>query len=95
MSPFEGYNGGDLNRCFPGKVDGTLTEQMAFHVYDELKRARDASVDFHTAFTADTRWALFAHAGRRGREAAEGMARAFGFASTLPATAGHSSAAPP
>ena len=85
MSPFEGFAGGDLNRCFPGKPDGTLTEQMAHTIYTELKAHANYFVDLHTAMTADVRWALFANApGEVGRKA-ESMARAFGFTSTLPA----------
>jgi predicted deacylase len=84
MSPFEGYSGGDLNRCFPGRRDGTLTEQMAFHIYRRLREYADYFVDFHTAFTADTRWALFAPPDGDLGNKAEGMARAFGFSSTLP-----------
>ena len=48
-------------------------------------RYADYFIDFHTALTPDTRWALFANApGDVGRKA-EGMARAFGLKSTLPA----------
>jgi predicted deacylase len=82
MSPFEGFHGGDLNRCFPGKAEGTLTEQMAFHIYNPLREYATHLIDFHTALTADTRWALFAPPNN---PAAEGMARAFGFQHTLPA----------
>ena len=85
MSPFEGYNGGDLNRCFPGKPDGALTEQMAHAIYDGLRAHATHFVDFHTALTADTRWALFATAPGEVGGKAEGMARAFGFKHTLPA----------
>ena len=85
MSPFEGYNGGDLNRCFPGKVDGTLTEQIAYHVYRHLRAHATHLIDFHTAFTADTRWALFAPPSGDQGKVAEAMARAFGFSNTLPA----------
>ncbi len=84
MSPFEGYNGGDLNRCFPGKRDGTLTEQLAFHIFGHLRAHATHFVDLHTAFTADTRWALFAPPSGELGAKAEGMARAFGFANTLP-----------
>ncbi|HXJ84203.1 MAG TPA: succinylglutamate desuccinylase/aspartoacylase family protein [Candidatus Methylomirabilis sp.] len=85
MSPFEGFAGGDLNRCFPGKSDGTLTEQMAHAIYTELRAHANYFVDLHTAMTADVRWALFANAPGDAGKKAEGMARAFGFASTLPA----------
>jgi uncharacterized protein len=84
MSPYEGYNGGDLNRCFPGKRDGTLTEQLAFHVFQHLERHATHFIDVHTAFTADTRWALFAPPSGDKGEIAQGMARAFGFEHTLP-----------
>lgn len=84
MSPFEGFHGGDLNRCFPGKADGNVTEQMGFHIYKHLKQYATHFIDFHTALTADTRWALFAPPdGDVGKEA-EAMARAFGFQHTLP-----------
>jgi uncharacterized protein len=85
MSPFELYGGGDLNRCFPGKADGTVTQQMAHAIYTHLKRHADYLIDFHTAMTTDVRWALFANVpGEVGRKG-EGIARAFGYRSTLPA----------
>ena len=84
MSPFEGYNGGDLNRCFPGKRDGTLTEQMAFHIYQPLRAYATHFIDVHTAFTADTRWALFSPPSGDQGVVARGMASAFGFENTLP-----------
>jgi predicted deacylase len=88
MSPFEGMGGGDLNRCFPGRADGSVTEQMGNAIYTVLKRHADLLVDFHTAMTADTRWALFADLG--GDVSAKGleMARAFGFKHTLPTPKG-------
>ena len=88
MSPFEGFAGGDLNRCFPGKPDGTLTEQMAHAIYTELRAHAEYFVDLHTAMTAEVRWALFASAPGEVGHKAEGMARAFGFTSTLPAPMG-------
>jgi uncharacterized protein len=84
MSPFEGYNGGDLNRCFPGRANGTVTEQMAHEIYRHLREHADYLIDFHTALTPDTRWALFANAPGKVGEASERMARAFGFQHTLP-----------
>lgn len=88
MSPFEGMGGGDLNRCFPGRADGSVTEQMGSAIYAVLKRHADLLIDFHTAMTADTRWALFADMG--GEVSAKGleMAKAFGFVHTLPAPKG-------
>ncbi|HXJ84202.1 MAG TPA: succinylglutamate desuccinylase/aspartoacylase family protein [Candidatus Methylomirabilis sp.] len=85
MSPFATFGHGDLNRCFPGSPDGAFTDQMAYAIYEGLRRWADYFIDFHTAFTPDTRWALFANApGEVGRKS-EGLARAFGLKSTLPA----------
>lgn len=85
MSPYEMMAHGDLNRCFPGRAGGALTEQMGFHIYRELKRHADYFIDFHTALTPDTRWALYANAPGEAGKKAGAMARAFGFKSTLPA----------
>lgn len=85
MSPFELYGGGDLNRCFPGKADGTVTQQMAHAIYTHLKAHADYFVDFHTAMTADVRWALFANVPGTVGKKGEGISRAFGYRSTLPA----------
>jgi predicted deacylase len=85
VSPYEGYAGGDLNRCFPGDPAGTLTLQMAHAIYQPLERYATHLVDFHTAMTEDVRWALFPAVGGKVGAASEAMARAFGFKSTLPA----------
>lgn len=85
MSPFEGYNGGDLNRAFPGNPTGTLTQQMAHVIYSDLKKHADYLIDLHTALTDDVRWALFANLPGEIGEKGAGIARAFGYKSTLPA----------
>lgn len=85
MSLFEGYAGGDLNRCFPGRADGSFTQQIAFAVYRELKRHANFFIDLHTAMTPDVRWALFPNLPNDTGRVADGIARAFGFSSTLPA----------
>lgn len=86
MSPFELYGGGDLNRCFPGSLEGSLTQQIAYHVYQGLKQYADVLIDFHTAMTADVAWALYAaFPGEVGR-VGEGIAKAFGYHSTLAAS---------
>jgi predicted deacylase len=84
-SPFEGYGIGDLNRCFPGKPDGTFTEQMGHAIFTEMRRVASYLVDFHTGGDRDTRWVLFPDVDTPARKEAEGMARAFGFEIILPA----------
>ncbi len=87
VSPYEGYHGGDLNRCFPGRADGSFTQQIAHAVYQPLRKHADYFIDFHTAHSPDVRWALYPDLpGETGR-ISEGIARAFGLNSTLPAPA--------
>jgi N-alpha-acetyl-L-2,4-diaminobutyrate deacetylase len=45
LSPWDGKN---LNRCFPGQADGTLTEQVAHYVTTELFPRADIVIDIHT-----------------------------------------------
>ncbi|WP_210495250.1 succinylglutamate desuccinylase/aspartoacylase family protein [Microvirga antarctica] len=85
MSPYEGYNGGDLNRQFPGDQGGTITQQMAYALYEPLKKYADVLIDFHTALTPDVRWALFPQVDGKAGEMSEKVARAFGYRDTLPA----------
>jgi predicted deacylase len=88
VSPFEGFNNGDLNRCFPGKAGGGTTEQIAAAVYAPLKAHATHLVDFHTAFTAETRWALYADHGGEVSRVGRLMAEAFGYENTLPTPPG-------
>lgn len=85
MSPFESFGGGDLNRNFPGDAGGGTTAQAAHAIYGPLKRHADYLVDIHTALTRDVRWALYGNDGGPVGEKAAGVARAFGYKSTLAA----------
>lgn len=83
-SPFEIFNNTDMNRCFPGSPAGGMTEQMAYVVFAELKRCATHFIDFHTAYTPDTRWALYADLGGEVSRVGRLMAETFGFENTLP-----------
>lgn len=85
MSPYEIYHGGDLNRQFPGDLNGTFTQQMAHRIYEPLKRQADILIDFHTASTPDVRWALYPKCGGQAEADSSRIARAFGYRDTLPA----------
>lgn len=87
-SPFEGYNNRDLNRCFPGNPEGGFTEQVAAAIWRELKNNATHLVDFHTALTATTRWALYADLGGEVSKVGRQMAEAFGYEHVLPTPAG-------
>src|SRR5262245_27300713 len=45
LSPLDGKN---LNRCFPGRPDGTVTEQIAHYLTTTLFPLADIVVDVHT-----------------------------------------------
>jgi N-alpha-acetyl-L-2,4-diaminobutyrate deacetylase len=45
LSPLDGKN---LNRCFPGDIDGTATDLMAHFLTNELFPIADAVIDLHT-----------------------------------------------
>jgi uncharacterized protein len=40
-------DGKNLNRCFPGKPDGTLADRLAYAVFTELITGSDALIDAH------------------------------------------------
>jgi uncharacterized protein len=40
-------DGKNLNRCFPGSPDGTFSDVLARHVFDELIAPSDAVLDLH------------------------------------------------
>jgi predicted deacylase len=40
-------DGKNLNRCFPGSYDGTFSDVLARHVFDELIAPSDVLVDLH------------------------------------------------
>lgn len=41
-------DGGNLNRVFPGRIDGTLTEQIAHYIAEVLMEQSDVFVDLHS-----------------------------------------------
>ncbi|MBL4885958.1 MAG: succinylglutamate desuccinylase/aspartoacylase family protein [Planctomycetaceae bacterium] len=45
LSPLDGKN---LNRCFPGDIDGTATDLMAHYLSNEIFPIADAVIDLHT-----------------------------------------------
>ena len=87
-NPLDIFNDVDMNRQFPGNPNGVATQQMAAVVYRELKAHADVLIDFHTAITADVRWALFPKMGGEAGRLSETVARAFGYRDTLPVPEG-------
>lgn len=44
---YESVDGKNLNRSFPGKADGTITERIAFTLTEKLMRRADYIIDVH------------------------------------------------
>ena len=44
-------DGGNMNRAFPGKVDGTITSRIARFITDEVLSRADVVIDIHAAGT--------------------------------------------
>ena len=73
----------NLNRVFPGKADGSITERMAFQITHEVIARSDYFLDIHSGdapedlrpYVGYYRSARFPEASRKG----ESMARALGF----------------
>jgi predicted deacylase len=45
VNPIDGQN---VNRVFPGKKNGTISEQIAYTVFEEVIRPADAFIDLHS-----------------------------------------------
>jgi predicted deacylase len=65
----------DLNRVFPGKEDGTLSERIAYSLFNEVVTKTDYWVDLHAASTGEMRPLATA---RRGYETTMTLAKATG-----------------
>lgn len=46
----------DLNRSFPGSVDGSLASRMAFTIFNEIVKRCDYGIDLHTASVRRTNY---------------------------------------
>ncbi|GIW97774.1 MAG: succinate dehydrogenase [Pirellulaceae bacterium] len=46
----------DLNRCFPGRPDGSLASRMARRIFDEIVGRCDMGIDLHTAAVRRTNY---------------------------------------
>lgn len=46
----------DLNRCFPGSPDGSLSSRLAHRIFEEIVRGADYGIDLHTASVRRTNY---------------------------------------
>ena len=76
-------DGKNLNRCFPGSPAGTLAEQLAFAVFEQVIVGSDALVDAHAGDLVEALEPFALYDGGPAEEAARGMATAYGLGYVL------------
>jgi predicted deacylase len=75
VSPGDGKN---LNRCFPGDLRGTYSDQLAHHVHDRVIAPADALIDLHGGDMVEALEPFALYDGSPVEETARAMAVAFG-----------------
>ncbi len=75
VSPADGKN---LNRCFPGDLRGTYSDQLAHHVHNEVIAPADALIDLHGGDMVEALEPFALYDGSPVEETARAMAVAFG-----------------
>ncbi len=68
------YDQEDMNRVWPGKPDGAISQRMAHAIYEGGVRGSDALVDLHTGYSTMLTHTVFGE----GDAASEELARVFG-----------------
>lgn len=88
LSPLDGLN---LNRVFPGRPDGSITERIAYAVIESLVRGSDAVFSLHgsSAWGLLEPWVEFQHVDSPIGRASHAMAVAAGFPSLFPLPYGY------
>lgn len=68
------FDGEDMNRVWPGRADGRLSERMAFAIYEHAVKGCDAVVDLHTGYSTMLTHVVYGE----GDAGSEELARVFG-----------------
>jgi uncharacterized protein len=71
-------DGKNLNRCFPGSLDGTFSDVLARHVFDELIAPSDFMLDLHGGDMVEALEPFSLYDESAVEEQARGLAIAFG-----------------
>lgn len=68
------YDGEDMNRVWPGKPDGRLSERMAYAIYSRAVVGSDLLIDLHTGYSTMVTHTVFGEGDAKSEE----LARVFG-----------------
>jgi uncharacterized protein len=81
-------DGKNLNRCFPGSAEGTFSEALARHVFDELIAPSDVLIDLHGGDMVEALEPFTLYDESTVSEQAHGLAVSFGFPYVVRSRAG-------
>ncbi len=71
-------DGKNLNRCFPGKADGTLAERLAYDAFHQLISGSDAFIDAHCGDLVEALQPFTLYEAGPAEETARVLANAYG-----------------
>ena len=92
VTPEDGKN---LNRCFPGRADGTHSDQLAHHVFTELISGSDLLIDLHGGDLVEALEPFTLFDASPVADRAEALARAYGLRYVIRGPATQRIGAPP
>ena len=72
-------DGKNLNRCFPGSADGTFSEVLAHHVFDQLIAPADVLIDLHGGDMVEALEPFTLYNQSEASQEAQALAVSFGF----------------
>jgi predicted deacylase len=78
-TPEDGYN---LNRVFPGNPNATITQRLAYTLFQEVKRC-DFVIDLHANAVPAMQFAIIAHADQKTVDRSFEIGRQFGITTRL------------
>ncbi|MBS7648620.1 MAG: succinylglutamate desuccinylase/aspartoacylase family protein [Candidatus Bathyarchaeia archaeon] len=73
------YDPIDMNRVWPGKLDGSFTEQMVAILFEQITKVADYLIDFHCAGHPKTKWVLHFKGDTEAAKESRKFADAFGW----------------
>ncbi|HEY1320513.1 MAG TPA: succinylglutamate desuccinylase/aspartoacylase family protein [Streptosporangiaceae bacterium] len=71
-------DGKNLNRCFPGKADGTLAERLAYDTFGQLISGSDALIDAHCGDMVEALQPFTLYEGGTAEDTARDLATGYG-----------------
>ncbi len=87
-NPYEQFAHPDLNRVFPGKQDGTTTEQFAHAFFTQFKAHANYLIDIHAAHDPNSQWTIYPKMDNDASKESLTLAKNYGLPVILPSVPG-------